>query len=93
VGGAYGIGQRISIAHTRAIVRAVVEGRLKDVPTRPDPVFEVGIPERVPDVPEHVLRPRDAWPDPEEYDRQAVRLRSMFDDNYQHLGESASEAG
>jgi phosphoenolpyruvate carboxykinase (ATP) len=93
VGGAYGVGKRISIAHTRAIVRAVVEGRLDDVPTRTDPVFKVQMPEHVPDVPDEVLRPRDAWPEASDYDRQAVRLRGMFEGNYQNLGESASEAG
>ena len=93
VGGAYGVGKRISIAHTRAIVRAVVEGRLRDVKTVPDPVFGVHIPEHVPDVPDEVLQPRGSWPDERAYDRQAVRLRGMFEGNYQHLGESASEAG
>ena len=70
-----------------------MEGRLKDVPTQTDPVFKVQIPEHVPDVPQEVLRPRDAWPEASDYDRQAVRLRGMFEGNYQHLGESASEAG
>src|SRR5438874_4207306 len=74
VGGPHGVGRRISIAHTRAIVRAVVEGRLRDVPARRDPVFGVHVPVAVPDVPSDVLDPRGVWPDADEYDRQARRL-------------------
>jgi phosphoenolpyruvate carboxykinase (ATP) len=93
VGGPHGVGRRISIAHTRAIVRAVVEGRLRDVPTRRDPVFGVHVPESVPDVPAEVLDPRGAWPDPEEYDRQARKLKAMFDENIGRIGQAASAAG
>ncbi len=93
VGGPHGIGERISIAHTRAIVRAVVEGRLRDVQTRRDPVFGVHVPVAVPDVPAEVLDPRGAWPDPEEYDRQARQLKAMFDENIGRIGQAASAAG
>ncbi len=93
VGGPYGVGERISIAHTRAIVRAVVEGRLRGVPTHQDPVFGVHIPDAVPDVPAEVLDPRRAWPDAEAYDRQARKLRQMFDENYGNVGRGGSTAG
>jgi phosphoenolpyruvate carboxykinase (ATP) len=93
VGGAYGVGERISIAHTRAIVRAVVEGRLRDVPTRHDPIFGVHVPTAVPGVPSEVLDPRDAWADAEAYDREARRLKAMFDDNIGRIGQDASSAG
>jgi phosphoenolpyruvate carboxykinase (ATP) len=92
VGGPYGVGSRISIAHTRAIVRAVLEGKLDNVAVRKDPVFGVLVPEQVPGVPAHVLDPRAAWPDPDDYDRQAARLRDMFDEAYRNL-ERGSEAG
>ncbi|MDQ6772182.1 MAG: phosphoenolpyruvate carboxykinase (ATP) [Candidatus Dormibacteraeota bacterium] len=87
VGGAYGTGSRISIAHTRAIVSAVLEGRLHGVPTRIDPTFGVQVPLSVPGVPSEVLDPRAAWPDPEAYDVQARRLRAMFDENLARLRE------
>jgi phosphoenolpyruvate carboxykinase (ATP) len=93
VGGPHGVGRRISIAHTRAIVRAVVEGRLRDVPVRRDPIFGVQVPEAVPDVPAEVLDPRGAWPDPEEYDRQARQLKAMFDENIGRIGQAAAGAG
>ena len=92
VGGPYGVGERISIAHTRAIVSAVVEGKLREVSTHRDPVFGVEIPDQVPGVPAEVLDPRSAWPNPEDYDRQAAKLRKMFDDNYGHV-EEGSDAG
>ena len=93
VGGPHGVGHRISIAHTRAIVRAVVEGRLRDVPTRRDPIFGVHVPAAVPGVPAEVLDPRSAWPDPAEYDRQAAELKRRFDDNIGRIGQSGSAAG
>ena len=93
VGGPYGVGKRISIAHTRAIVRAVVEGKLRGVSTHPDPVFGVHIPDAVPEVPSEVLDPRRAWPSPEDYDRQAEKLRRMFDENYGNVGRGGSTAG
>jgi phosphoenolpyruvate carboxykinase (ATP) len=93
VGGPYGVGQRMSIAHTRAIVRAVVEGRLQGVSTHVDPVFGLHIPNQVPGVPREVLDTRDSWPDPTEYDRQATRLREMFEKNIRKIGKSASTAG
>jgi phosphoenolpyruvate carboxykinase (ATP) len=93
VGGPHGVGERISIAHTRAIVRAVVEGRLRDAPARVDPVFGVKVPIDVPGVPREVLDPRSAWSDPAAYDRQAARLKAMFDENITRIGESDSAAG
>jgi phosphoenolpyruvate carboxykinase (ATP) len=93
VGGAYGVGRRMSIAHTRAIVRAVVQGRLHDVPTHVDPVFGLQIPNQVSEVPPEVLDPRGAWADLDEYDRQANKLRKMFEENIHTIGRSASTAG
>jgi phosphoenolpyruvate carboxykinase (ATP) len=93
VGGPYGVGQRMSIAHTRAIVRAVVQGRLHGVATHRDPIFGLQIPDLVPEVPTEVLDPRSTWADPEAYDRQAKKLRSMFEQNIRTIGKSGSTAG
>jgi phosphoenolpyruvate carboxykinase (ATP) len=93
VGGPYGVGQRMSIAHTRAIVRAVVQGKLHGVATHPDPVFGLQIPDHVPEVPSEVLDPRATWADPDAYDRQARKLRAMFEENMLSIGKSASTAG
>jgi phosphoenolpyruvate carboxykinase (ATP) len=92
-GGAYGVGERISIAHTRAIVRAIVEGKLEDVPTHREPVFGLNIPDRVPDVPTEILDPRGRWLDTAEYDRQAAKLRGMFEDYYRTFRDKGAAAG
>ena len=93
VGGPYGVGRRMSIAHTRAIVRAVVQGKLHGVTTHTDPVFGLQIPDQVPEVPTEVLDPRATWSDPDAYDRQARKLREMFEENIHMIGKSASTAG
>ena len=85
VGGPYGVGHRISIEHTRTIVRAVVENKLRNVQTRMDPVFGVRVPVTVPGVPSAVLDPRASWADAEAYDQQAARLKSMFHENMLNL--------
>ena len=93
VGGRYGVGERMSIAHTRAIVRAVLEGDLRGVSTHIDPIFGLHIPNRIPGVPREVLDTRDSWPNPEDYDRQAQKLKDMFERNIHMIGKSASSAG
>ena len=93
VGGPYGVGERMSIAHTRAIVRAILQGDLRGASTHIDPVFGLQIPNRVPGVPREVLDTRDSWPNPEDYDRQAAKLRGMFEKNIGMIGRSASTAG
>ena len=78
-GGAYaGVGQRMSLHHTRSLLRAVLQGQLKDVPFSPDPVFGLAIPAKCPGVPESVLRPRDAWVDKSTYDAKAKELADRF---------------
>ncbi|TMF98264.1 MAG: phosphoenolpyruvate carboxykinase (ATP) [Chloroflexi bacterium] len=93
VGGPYGVGERMSIAHTRAIVRAILQGDLRGVTTHVDPVFGLQIPNRVPGVPREVLDTRDSWPNQEDYDRQAAKLRQMFEKNITMIGKSGSTAG
>jgi phosphoenolpyruvate carboxykinase (ATP) len=93
VGGPYGVGERMSIAHTRAIVKAVLNGDLRGLGTHVDPIFGLHIPNRVPGVPREVLDTRESWPNPEDYDKQAYRLREMFEKNINQIGKSASSAG
>ena len=93
LGGSYGVGQRMSIAHTRGIVHAVLQGKLRGVTTHPDPIFKLHIPDHVPDVPREVLDPRSSWRDPLDYDRQASKLRGMFEENIHSVGRSASAGG
>ena len=89
-GGPYGEGHRIKLSHTRAMVRAALDGRLDDVPTRHDPVFGVAIPTAVPDVPSNVLDPRATWADPSRYDEQARKLAALFRDNFTKFADQVS---
>jgi len=81
-GGPYGVGQRMKIAYTRAMVNAALEGKLKDVPVTPHPIFKIGVPERCPDVPPEILNPRNTWPDRRAYDEQATKLARKFRENF-----------
>jgi phosphoenolpyruvate carboxykinase (ATP) len=91
-GGPYGTGQRMSIDHTRTMVRAALQGKLADVPYETDPIFGVAIPTVVPGVPSEVLRPRDTWADPAAYDAKARELAAMFADNFAAYADGVSPA-
>ncbi|MGH7461292.1 MAG: phosphoenolpyruvate carboxykinase (ATP), partial [Longimicrobiales bacterium] len=91
-GGAYGVGSRMRLSHTRAMVHAALRGVLDDVPTAPDPVFGLHIPQHVRGVPDEVLQPRSTWPDGAAYDREARKLAAMFRDNFTKFEASVSDA-
>jgi phosphoenolpyruvate carboxykinase (ATP) len=95
-GGPFGVGSRMKIGYTRAMVQALLEGALDDVPVRRDPVFGLDVPQRVPSVPTDVLDPRGTWPDGAAYDAQAAKLAAMFRANFERFGavaESIRTAG
>lgn len=81
-GGAYGTGKRMSITHTRALLRAALAGELDNVEYRTDPFFGLAIPATAPGVPAEVLNPRMAWADPAAYDKAAANLVQRFEDNF-----------
>lgn len=81
-GGPYGTGRRIGIAHSRALVRAALDGTLLKGSFRRDPFFGLAIPVSCPGVPAHILNPRDSWTDTAAYDETARRLVAMFRDNF-----------
>ncbi len=89
-GGPYGVGSRMKLAYTRAMVNAAVEGRLDGVPVATEPFFGLAIPAAVPGVPSEVLDPRRAWSDPAAYDAQAKRLAGLFADNFTQYEAAAS---
>jgi phosphoenolpyruvate carboxykinase (ATP) len=90
-GGAFGTGERMQLAHTRAIVTAALSGRLDDVATEPDAVFGLHIPVTVPGVPDEVLQPRETWPDKAGYDEAAAKLSGMFKENFEKFADGVSE--
>ena len=82
-GGPYGVGKRMDINLTRAILRAVIDGKLNDVPCTEDPIFHLSIPETVPGVEDQsVLTPRNTWADPAAYQARAEKLAGEFCNYY-----------
>ncbi|MBC5801122.1 MAG: phosphoenolpyruvate carboxykinase (ATP) [Candidatus Eremiobacteraeota bacterium] len=91
-GGPYGIGKRMAIAHTRAMVNAALDGALAKASFEPEPFFGLAIPREVPNVPSDVLNPRNAWTDEAAYDAQAKRLAGLFYENFKRFEAQASDA-
>jgi phosphoenolpyruvate carboxykinase (ATP) len=81
-GGGYGVGARMKLPYTRAMVGAAVEGKLKNAEFEVDPAFGLTIPKAVPGVPPEFLRPRDAWKDKAAYDKAAADLSARFEQNF-----------
>jgi phosphoenolpyruvate carboxykinase (ATP) len=88
-GGPYGIGSRMPIAYTRAMVRAALSGALDAVSYDVDPVFNVLVPASCPEVPPHLLKPRKTWPNEAAYDAQARKLAGMFNENFKAFDNEA----
>jgi phosphoenolpyruvate carboxykinase (ATP) len=91
-GGPYGEGARMEIAHTRAIVDAVLKGKLAGVSTEPDPIFGFHVPTTCEGVPADVFKPRNTWKDGAAYDSQAKKLAVMFAKNFEQFHGSTTEA-
>ncbi len=82
-GGPYGVGKRISLKHTRAIIDAIHADQLHDVATETDPYFGVAVPQSVPGVPSEILTPKKTWNDPVAFEAQARKLVGLFHQNFQ----------
>ena len=91
-GGPYGVGSRMKLPYTRAMIHAALDGELDNVETIPDPIFGVHVPVNVPDVPQELLNPRSTWEDRAAYDAQARKLAEMFQSNFVQYEDRASEA-
>ena len=81
-GGQYGVGSRMAIRHTRALLRAALDGSLAKVEFKRDPFFGLMIPTHVPGIPDEVLDPRQSWADKAAYDRMAKELVGQFEENF-----------
>ncbi|MDP4172365.1 MAG: phosphoenolpyruvate carboxykinase [Bacteroidota bacterium] len=84
-GGPYGVGKRMKIAYTRAMLDAILSGELAKVETKEDPYFGLNVPVSCPNVPQEVLDPRNTWQSKEEYDKTAVKLANMFHENFKQF--------
>ncbi len=90
-GGPYGVGKRMAIGYTRAMVNAAIEGALAGVEFQTEPFFGLSIPLQVPGVPGEVLDPRNVWLDGKAYDAQAKKLAALFAENFRKFEAHASE--
>ena len=91
-GGSYGVGKRMDIDHTRAMVSAATSGMLDAVATKTHEIFNLEVPLECPGVPSEVLDPRSTWSDPAAYDEKARELAQMFTKNFEHFVEHVPDA-
>ncbi len=89
-GGEFGVGKRMDLTHTRAMVQAALEGELRSTETVTDPIFGLHIPTSCPGVPGEILQPKKTWDNPEAYDQKAKELAMKFKENFTKF-ENASE--
>jgi phosphoenolpyruvate carboxykinase (ATP) len=90
-GGPYGVGTRMRLPYTRAMVSSALSGALEGAAYRTDPVFGFEVPVEVPGVPAEVLMPRATWADPAAYDAQARKLATMFRENFEQYRPAVPE--
>jgi phosphoenolpyruvate carboxykinase (ATP) len=92
VKGPYGVGERISIQHTRALLNNALEGKLNGVKFHRDPFFGLSFPLECPDVPSDILNPRDLWKDKSAYDAKALELANLFRENFKAFEKDVDQA-
>jgi phosphoenolpyruvate carboxykinase (ATP) len=91
-GGPYGVGSRIKLRYTRAIIDAIHDGSLDNVEFVTDPIFGLAVPATCPNVPDEMLVPKNTWQDEAAYDAQAVKLANLFIKNFEKYKAGSSEA-
>lgn len=82
-GGPYGVGQRMKLSYTRAMITAALEGKLNNLDYEAHPVFGMMMPTTCPNVPSEILNPRNTWTDKENYDKKAKALAAQFIKNFE----------
>lgn len=89
-GGAYGVGSRMKLKYTRAMLNAAMDGKLDNVTFEMHPVFGVAMPTECPDVPSELLNPRNTWEDKSGYDKSANELAQLFNANFEKYAAGVS---
>ena len=88
--GGYGVGERIKLKYSRSIVQSIYNGKLKEAPTQTDPIFGLETITEVPEVPSEVLVPRDGWSDQNAFDTSALKLATLFQENFKNYQEGTN---
>ena len=84
-GGGFGVGSRIKIAYTRAMIRAALNGDFEGISFYTHEIFGLAMPDKCPNVPEEILNPRNTWENKELYDEKSIMLAKLFEENYQRF--------
>lgn len=90
-GGPYGVGHRMKLPYTRAMIHAALEGKLDNVQYEAHPVFGMMMPLSCPDVPSEILNPRNTWSDKNNYDSKAKELAKQFIKNFEKYAAGVNE--
>ena len=90
-GGPYGVGKRMNLTYTRAMVTAALNGEIDKVPVKHHDIFNLDMPTSCPGVPDDVLDPRNTWSDKDKYDAAAKRLAALFVKNFEKFGSVQKE--
>ncbi|MCH8554149.1 MAG: phosphoenolpyruvate carboxykinase (ATP) [Schleiferiaceae bacterium] len=90
-GGSYGVGARIKLKYTRAMITAALNGELNDIEFKQHKVFGLAMPTTCPGVPDEILFPRNTWADKNKYDEVANDLANRFNKNFEKYADYASE--
>lgn len=90
-GGPYGVGRRMNLTYTRAMVTAAINGEIDKAPVMRHSIFNLNMPTLCPGVPDEVLDPRNTWSDKDSYDSAARRLALLFIRNFEKFGEVQKE--
>ena len=96
-GGPYGVGSRMKLKYTRAMITAALNGEFDNAEYKHDEVFNVDVPQSCTNVPPELMNPKDTWDDKDAYDAQAKKLAGMFQKNfaekYPNMPENIVKAG
>ncbi|MFB6307297.1 MAG: phosphoenolpyruvate carboxykinase (ATP), partial [Flavobacteriales bacterium] len=90
-GGPYGIGKRIDLKYTRAMISAALKGQLEDVEYKTHEVFGLHMPASCPEVPDEILSPKNTWEDKEKYDKKSSELGKAFIENFDRFRDFAND--
>jgi phosphoenolpyruvate carboxykinase (ATP) len=90
-GGGYGVGSRMKLSYTRAMITAAINGELDNVDYQAHPIFGMNMPSTCPNVPAEILIPRNTWADKEAYDKTANHLAGLFVKNFEKYASQANE--
>ncbi|MFC7357833.1 phosphoenolpyruvate carboxykinase (ATP) [Jejudonia soesokkakensis] len=90
-GGPYGVGSRMKLKYTRAMITAALENQLNDVPYEKHPIFGLHVPQSCPNVPSEILNPKETWKNKKAYEIQANELSASFKENFKKFEEFAND--